>query len=78
MNTLHYVVFQAEQTSEGLKNVSGYLAAAKGIGIDSTFLPAHVQTNIDNVETKINSSSTTLETKTEKNSTDIQNLLDAV
>ena len=69
---------QAEQTSEGLKNVSEYLSAAKSIGIASTFLPANVQTNIDHAETKINSSATTLHTKTQKNSKDIQDLLDAV
>ncbi|KAJ9688813.1 hypothetical protein PVL29_014456 [Vitis rotundifolia] len=77
-STLGYVVDQAETTSEELKNVSEYLSAAKRIGIGSTFLPANVQSNIDHAETKINDSATTLHTKTEKNSKDIQNLLDAV
>lgn len=77
-STLGYVVDQAETTSENLKNVSEYLSAAKRIGIGSTFLPANVQTNIDHAETKINASATTLDTKTQKNSKDIQDLLDAV
>lgn len=77
-STLGYVVDQAETTSENLKNVSEYLSAAKRIGIGSSFLPANVQTNIDHAETKINASATTLDTKTQKNSKDIQDLLDAV
>ncbi|XP_034699632.1 uncharacterized protein LOC117924978 [Vitis riparia] len=77
-NTLGYVVDQAETTSENLKNVSEYLSAAKRIGIGSSFLPANVQTNIDHAEAKINASATTLDTKTQKNSKDIQDLLDAV
>lgn len=72
------MVDQAETTSENLKNVSEYLSAAKRIGIGSSFLPANVQTNIDHAETKINASATTLDTKTQKNSKDIQDLLDAV
>lgn len=77
-STLGYVVDQAETTSENLKNVSEYLSAAKRIGIGSSFLPANVQTNIDHAEAKINASATTLDTKTQKNSKDIQDLLDAV
>lgn len=72
------MVDQADTTSEGLKNVSEYLSAAKRIKIDTVFLPADVQTNIDHVETKINDSSITLHTKTQENSKDIQDLLDEV
>ncbi|KAG6383593.1 hypothetical protein SASPL_156646 [Salvia splendens] len=39
INTLEYVVYQADTTSESLRNVSGYLAAAKQINVDQVILP---------------------------------------
>jgi uncharacterized membrane protein len=77
-NTLNYVVDQADTIAENLKNVSGYLAAAKGVGVDSIFLPSDVQKNIDNIEKKINSSATTLSKTTSDNSKGIQDVLDSV
>ncbi|XP_030546707.1 uncharacterized protein LOC115752594 isoform X1 [Rhodamnia argentea] len=77
-DTLNYVVYQADTTSENLRNVSDYLATAKQIGVDSTFLPASVQNNIDAVQGKINSSAATLSAKTTKNSKDIQDGLDSM
>ncbi|XP_062078237.1 uncharacterized protein LOC133782843 [Humulus lupulus] len=77
-STLGYVVQQADVTVENLKNVSDYLGAAKRIGVDAVFLPSEVQNNIDQIETKINSSATTLSDKTEENSKEIQNVLDSV
>ncbi|KAI5320745.1 PREDICTED: transmembrane [Prunus dulcis] len=77
-NTLKYVVSQADTTVENLRNLSGYLGAAKRIGVDAIFLPADVQSNIDNVLTKINSASNTLSDKTEKNSKRIQDGLDSM
>ncbi|XP_052210633.1 uncharacterized protein LOC127813623 [Diospyros lotus] len=76
--TLNYVVSQSDTTVEKLRNVSGYLAAAKDVGVVRVFLPSNVQGDIDRIETKINSSATTLHVKTEDNSRKIHNLLEAV
>ncbi|KAM0969274.1 hypothetical protein FF1_017562 [Malus domestica] len=76
--TLHYVMSQADTTVESLRNLSGYLGAAKRIGVDSVFLPSDVQSKIDNIITKIDSASSTLDDKSEKNSKRIQHALDSV
>ncbi|XP_019437766.1 PREDICTED: uncharacterized protein LOC109343762 isoform X1 [Lupinus angustifolius] len=76
--TLHYVVDQADSTVDKLRNVSDFLAQAKQVGIDRVFLPANVQSDIDEVETKINTSATTLADQTKENSNNIQDLLDSV
>lgn len=78
INTLGYVVHQANTTSESLRNVSGYLAAAKQINVDQVNLPANVQGDIDSIQTKINSSANTLATKTEDNSEKIKDLIQSV
>lgn len=77
-NTLEYVVDQADTIVENLRNVSGYLAAAKGVTVGSIFLPSDVGKNIDNIETKINSSASTLSQTTSDNSKNIQAVLDSV
>ncbi|KAJ8753234.1 hypothetical protein K2173_017842 [Erythroxylum novogranatense] len=77
-STLEYVVSKAHVTAENLRNVSAYLATAKNVGVDSVFLSPNVQKMIDDIEKKINSSSNTLSTRTEKNSRDIQDVLDTV
>ncbi|KAI4379366.1 hypothetical protein MLD38_005677 [Melastoma candidum] len=77
-NTLVYVVDQAKSTSQNLEDVSKYLAAAKQIGVGSFSLPASVRNNIDEVETKINSSAATLSNNTTKNSRNIQDGLDSM
>ncbi|XP_039164685.1 uncharacterized protein LOC104429134 [Eucalyptus grandis] len=77
-DTLNFVVNQADTTSESLRNVSDYLATAKQIGVDSNFLPPSLQSNIDAVEGKINSSAATLSSKTMKNSKNIQDGLDSM
>lgn len=66
----------ADDTVENLRNVSDYLAAAKRIGVNSVSLPADVQKNIDDIQTKINSSATTLSDTVDDNSDDIKNVLD--
>ncbi|XP_028798231.1 uncharacterized protein LOC114753695 [Neltuma alba] len=76
--TLEYVVGQADSAEGKLRNVSDYLVQAKQVGIDRVFLPANVQTDIDDVQTKINASASTLADQTEKNADDIQDLLDSV
>ncbi|KAJ0090754.1 hypothetical protein Patl1_14863 [Pistacia atlantica] len=78
LDTLDYVVKQANITGENLKNVSEYLSAAKQIGVNSVSLPADLQSGIDAIDAKINSSATTLSYQTEKNSKDIKDGLDSM
>ncbi|KAL3844009.1 hypothetical protein ACJIZ3_001412 [Penstemon smallii] len=78
IDTLEYVVHQADTTSENLRNVSEYLSAAKRINVDQVILPSNVQADIDRISTRINSSATTLSTTTKDNSHDIQNLINSV
>ncbi|CAI9092656.1 OLC1v1027966C1 [Oldenlandia corymbosa var. corymbosa] len=76
--TLQYVVDQADGTVSNIKNVSGYLSAAKQVGVAQVFLPANVQSDIDEIQNKLNSSATTLSTRTEKNSKDIRDVIASV
>ncbi|XP_051151683.1 uncharacterized protein LOC127265750 isoform X2 [Andrographis paniculata] len=78
INTLEYVVQQADATSESLNNVSGYLSSARQINVDQMFLPSNVQTDIDQIQNKINSSASTLSSKTEGNSKKIKSLIESV
>ena len=75
-HTLDYVVNQANDTAENLKDVSYYLDAAKNVSVNSILLPANVRNSIGTIETQINSSSSVLSSSTEKNSKDIQDVLD--
>ncbi len=75
--TLQYVVHQADSTVDKLRNVSDYLAQAKQVGIDRVFLPANVQTDVDEAETNINTSAGKIADKTKENSDNIQDLLDS-
>lgn len=76
--TLEYVVDQADLTAQKLRDVSDYFAAAKQTGVDQVFLPSDVQTDIDQIETKINSSASILADKSVHNSNDIKDLLDSM
>ncbi|KAJ0075332.1 hypothetical protein Patl1_34644 [Pistacia atlantica] len=76
--TLEFVVNQSDTTVSNLRIVSDYLSAAKSIGVDQIHLPPTVQDSIDDVDKKINSSASNLEEETQKNSNDIQQILDAV
>ncbi|KAL0447309.1 UNVERIFIED_CONTAM: hypothetical protein Slati_1858800 [Sesamum latifolium] len=78
INTLEYVVHQADTTSENLRNVSEYLSAAKQINISQVSLPPNVQTDIDQIQMTIDSSATALATKTRDNSQDIKHLIESV
>ncbi|PRQ56569.1 hypothetical protein RchiOBHm_Chr1g0337811 [Rosa chinensis] len=69
---------QADTTVESLRNLSGYLGAAKRTGVDSVFLPSDVQSNIDTTITKLNSAASKLCNTTEKNSNRIDDGLDSV
>lgn len=77
-DTLDYVVKQANTTVDNLRNVSDYLSAAKRIGVNSVTLAGDAQKKIDEVDTKINSSATTLSYETDKNSKNIQAGLNTV
>lgn len=76
--TLNYVVEQANNTVYDLRNVSDYLSAAKNIGVARFFLGGDIQTHIDAIDAKINSSATTLADKTKENSDRIENVLHKV
>ncbi|KAK9080001.1 hypothetical protein SSX86_001676 [Deinandra increscens subsp. villosa] len=76
--TLDYVVNQANTTAEKLKNLSDVLASAKKIGVAQVFLPVNVQSDIDEIQTKLDSSSDALSDRTQDNKEDIQHVLDIV
>uniref|UniRef100_A0A6N2K1T1 Uncharacterized protein n=1 Tax=Salix viminalis TaxID=40686 RepID=A0A6N2K1T1_SALVM len=76
--TLEYVVNQADATVDKLRAVSDFIASAKLVGVDQVFLPSNVQTDIDQIGTRINSSASVLADKTVDNSEDIKDLLDSV
>ncbi|KAJ6383023.1 hypothetical protein OIU77_031446 [Salix suchowensis] len=73
--TLEYVVNQADTTVDKLRTVSDFIASAKLIGVDQVFLPSNVQTDIDQIGIRINSSATVLADKTVDNSDDVRDLL---
>ncbi|XP_004292739.1 PREDICTED: uncharacterized protein LOC101314155 [Fragaria vesca subsp. vesca] len=77
-STLEYVVNQADVTVGQLRNASDYLAAAKQLGVDQVFLPANVQTDIDQIGGKLNFSANTLAQQTTENSDDIRELIESV
>lgn len=69
---------QANTTADKLRNLSDDLASAKKIGVAQVFLPVQVQSDIDEIQTKLNSTSYTLSEKTEDNKDDINRVLDTV
>ncbi|CAL9123854.1 unnamed protein product [Musa textilis] len=76
--TVDYVVGQANFTVDNLRNFSESLAEAKKITVDQVFLPADVQSEIDSLKTKVNSSATELASRTLDNSRKISRVLDRV
>ncbi|KAI3730008.1 hypothetical protein L6452_18684 [Arctium lappa] len=76
--TLDYVVNQANTTAEKLRNLSDDFASAKKIGVAQVFLPVKVQSDIDDIQTKLNSTSYALSDRTEENKDDIHRVLDTV
>lgn len=76
--TLDYVVGQANFTVDNLRNFSNSLAAAKAVGVDRVFLPSDVQRNIDEIQTKLNSSANDLANRTLTNSKNIRDVLNSV
>ncbi|KAL6334720.1 hypothetical protein AAG906_021379 [Vitis piasezkii] len=77
-STLEYIVKHSNSTVQNLKNVSYHLSTAKQLGVDQYFMPSNVQANIDNIQIKINASTTFLEEKKDSNSDRIQHVLDSV
>lgn len=69
---------QADTTVQKLNDVSNFLASAKLTAVDKVFLPSNVQTDIDQIEIRINSSTSILSDRTVENSGDIRDLLDSV
>ncbi|XP_057776512.1 uncharacterized protein LOC130995293 [Salvia miltiorrhiza] len=78
IDTLNYVVSEADETSDTLRNVSQHLVAAKQTTVVQVSLPPTVQTDIDQLQGMLEASATTLATKTEENSRDVKKLMDSV
>ncbi|KAG8636360.1 hypothetical protein MANES_16G125400v8 [Manihot esculenta] len=76
ISSRHY--WAADTTVQKLKDVSNFLASAKLTAVDKVFLPSNVQTDIDQIEIRINSSTSILSDRTVENSGDIRDLLDSV
>ncbi|XP_071693975.1 uncharacterized protein [Rutidosis leptorrhynchoides] len=77
-HTLKYVVHQANITAEKLRNLSDDLASAKKVEVAQIFLPVQVQSDIDEIQTKLNTSSYALSDRTEDNKKKIRRVLDIV
>ncbi|KAI3967512.1 hypothetical protein MKX01_027250 [Papaver californicum] len=77
-HTLDYILKQGDVVENNLRNISDYLDSAQKITIDRIFLPSDMQTKIDDIQTKINSSANSLATRTDKNKDKIQDALDTV
>ncbi|KAL1224664.1 hypothetical protein V5N11_001104 [Cardamine amara subsp. amara] len=76
--TLAYVMSQADSTVSQLRAISDYLASAKQVGVLQVSLPANVQTEIDQIGAKLNSSVATITEKTTHSSNEIRHFLDSV
>ncbi|CAA7032910.1 unnamed protein product [Microthlaspi erraticum] len=76
--TLQYVMSQADSTVSQLKAISDYLASAKQAGVLQVNLAANVQTEIDQIGTKLNSSVATITEKATNSSNHIRHFLDSV
>ncbi|KAJ1700307.1 hypothetical protein LUZ63_000086 [Rhynchospora breviuscula] len=78
LSTLGYVMSQANLTVENLRNFSDSLGKAKAVGVDQIFLPSNVQSSIDNIETKLNASASSLEDKSANNNNSIKKFLNGL
>lgn len=78
-NTLNFVVGQANYTVDNLRNLSDSLSAAKKVDIAQSFLlPPNVQSQINDIQGKLNSSATDLAIKTTDNAAKIKKVLNRV
>ncbi|GKD41906.1 chaperonin-like protein, partial [Tanacetum coccineum] len=76
--TLKYVVHQENTTADKLRNLFDDLESEKKIGVAQVFLPVQVQSDIDEIQTKLNSTSYALSERTKDNKDDIHCVLDTV
>lgn len=76
--TLDFVVEKANVTVETLGNFSDSLSAAKQVRVKQFFLSTQDQDKIDAIEIKLNQSANYLSARTQKNSKDINRILDLV
>ncbi|XP_020594874.1 uncharacterized protein LOC110034976, partial [Phalaenopsis equestris] len=77
-DTLDYVVNQANFTVENLRGFSGNLSAAKRIQVTNMLIPTDVQSRIDDIVTKVNTSANDLDRRASKNSKNIRHVLNTV
>ncbi|KAI3929800.1 hypothetical protein MKX01_025968 [Papaver californicum] len=78
VDTFEYVLKQGNFTVDSLRNISGYLDSAQNITVNRVFLPSEMQTKIDNIQIRMNSSANDLATRTDANKDKIQKTLDIV
>ncbi|XP_050374921.1 uncharacterized protein LOC126792556 [Argentina anserina] len=64
--TLDYLVNEADETAENLRNVSDYLSASKKIGLAAIVLPTDIQKKIDDGMGKVKNVANVLSDTTEK------------
>ncbi|GJU66107.1 chaperonin-like protein [Tanacetum coccineum] len=76
--TLKYTVHQANTIADKLRNLFDDLESEKKIGVTQVFLPVQVQSDIDEIQTKLNSTSYALSERTKDNKDDIHCVLDTV
>ncbi|XP_043702993.1 uncharacterized protein LOC122653122 [Telopea speciosissima] len=76
VDTVDYILMQADTTVDSLRNVSEFLASSKHTGVDSVFIPSDLQTKIDQVDAMISNSTGTLFHRATQNSNSIQGALD--
>ncbi|KAI3951634.1 hypothetical protein MKW92_048628 [Papaver armeniacum] len=77
-HTFEYILEKGDVVVNNLRNISAYLDSAQNITIDRVFLPSDMQTKIDDIQTKLNSSANSLATRTDNNKDKIQDALDTV
>ncbi|KAF5195314.1 envelope glycoprotein B [Thalictrum thalictroides] len=73
--TLNYVVNQSDQSVHTLRNVSTYLAQAKGINVNQFVIPSDVQDRIDRLNKDLGPAADSLEKATFVNSSQLKNVL---
>ncbi|GJT09093.1 ion transport domain-containing protein [Tanacetum coccineum] len=72
VDTLNYVVNQSDYTVQTLVNITGYLALAKTINVEQSYLPSNVKDSIEKLNIYLNKASDTLGRKTHQNSLKIR------
>ena len=73
--TLAYVMRQADSMVSQRRAISEHLATAKQMGVRQVFLPANVQTEIEQIGVKLSSSIAAITGKATNSSSDIKTFL---